>query len=84
MCVSVMMDTVPFPLLMAPSGSPLRGLEPNNILLERSRERVCVCVHVCVRDCKRAKSPDEAVGSQNKGLGASAAETLKSGSQSEA
>lgn len=34
---------------------------------------------MCVRDCKRAKSTDEAVGSQNKGLGASAAGTLKLG-----
>lgn len=67
MCVSVMMDTVPFPCLWPPLAPPPRGLEPN-ILLERSREGVCVCVCVCVCDRKRAKSTDEALGSQNKGV----------------
>lgn len=46
MCVSLMMDTVPFPCSWPPLAPPpppppppLRGLEPN-ILLERSREGV--------------------------------------------
>ena len=48
-CACVMMDPVSSPLLMAPSGFPLRsaGLQPHS-LLERSREGLCAFICVCL------------------------------------
>lgn len=69
----------PFPCLWPPLAPPSEVWSPTFCWRGAERGSACVCV-----TARRANSPDEGVGSQNKGLGASAAGTLKSGSQSEA